>query len=477
MALENLSSLRHFGPELWLTASILAAFVGSMVRRLTWLWIPFLALALYSAFTGLSSEATYLFKGMLALDGMTGIFRLFFLLVALLTFILAAKSRELAAVARPEFRGLLLSVVLGMMLMASATNLLMAYLAMEMVSILSYALAASLKGNRRSHEAGLKYVIFGGVASGVMLFGLSILYGLTGSLDFAAIGHALAGGGANPLPLFFAMVLLLAGLGFKIAAVPFHMWCPDVYEGAPISVTAFLSVGPKAAGFALLLRLFGGAIFDGGVSPIWPGLIALLSVATMTLGNLSALWQNNLKRLMAYSSIAHAGYLLMGVVLLNTQAMTAIVFYLFAYLLMNFGAFMVIAAIANENGSEEIDGVRGLWKRHPFLAVSMAIFLFSLTGLPPTFGFVGKLYLFAALIESGWFWLAVVGLLNSVISLAYYVRIAKAMLIDEGEEEVAKEKLPLLTGISLGVLAALTLILGVYWEPLRVFAEKTFVIL
>jgi NADH-quinone oxidoreductase subunit N len=180
---------------------------------------------------------------------------------------------------------------------------------------------------------------------------------------------------------------------------------------------------------------------------------------------------------MAYSSIAHAGYLLMGVVLLNTQAMTAIVFYLFAYLLMNFGAFMVIAAIANENGSEEIDGVRGLWKRHPFLAVSMAIFLFSLTGLPPTFGFVGKLYLFAALIESGWFWLAVVGLLNSVISLAYYVRIAKAMLIDEGEEEVAKEKLPLLTGISLGVLAALTLILGVYWEPLRVFAEKTFVIL
>jgi len=251
-----------------------------------------------------------------------------------------------------------------------------------------------------------------------------------------------------------------------------------------VAVTAFLSVGPKAAGFALTLRLLYGAFatpVDGGWLPLaglpWPALVAIMAVATMFVGNLSALWQNNLKRLMAYSSIAHAGYLLAGLVLLSRDGMTAIVFYLFAYLIMNFGAFTVIAAVKDESGTEDISGMRGLWRRRPFLAVMMLIFLISLTGLPPAFGFIGKFYLFAALIEGGWMWLALLGLLNSVISLGYYMRIAKVMLID-GTEEAAPEPAPArvpasrLTAATVGVLGVLTLLLGIYWEPLRLFAER-----
>jgi NADH-quinone oxidoreductase subunit N len=498
VSLENFGSLRHFLPEFILAGGALLVFVldlirGKKCRHHSWLGIVILGWAGFATFTSLghhdgSAVGVFLFENMLALDGFTQLFRLFFLLTGVLTLFMAMRSKELAK-GGAEFTALLLIIVLGMMLMAGAANLLMAYLALETVSLLSYTLVGSLKGSRRSHEAGLKYVIFGGVASGAMLYGFSWLYGMTGSLDIAVIGSALQAGAGQPLPLFLATVLILVGLGFKVAAVPFHMWCPDVYEGAPVTVTAFLSVGPKAAGFALLLRVFYGALaqpLGDGLAPVanlpWPMLIAVMSVATMFIGNLSALWQDNLKRLFAYSSIAHAGYLLTGLVLLNTAGMTAILFYLFAYLIMNFGAFMVVGAVIDESGSEDIAGIRGLWRRRPFLGVMMMIFLVSLTGLPPAFGFIGKFYLFAALIESGWLWLALIGLLNSVISLGYYMRVAKAMLIDEPDPELepataASPRGSWLTATVVGVLGILTLLLGVYWEPLRVFAERTFALI
>jgi len=470
--------LSRFAPELWLMSGILVAYLGSLFRKLSGGPLLFVLLAITAAVAQLGREPASLFEGMIAADGFTNLFRIFFLVVGVLTILMAAYSKELEDQG-PEFSALVLTVVLGMMLMASSRNLLMAYLSMETVSVVSYVLVASLKGNLRSREAGIKYIIFGGLASGTMLLGMSFLYGMTGSLDFTAIGASMALKSPNPVTLFISVALVLVGLGFKVAAVPFHMWCPDVYEGAPIAVTAFLSVGPKAAGFALLLRIFHSTNIAAGELPmIWPGLIAAVSVATMFIGNLGALWQDNLKRLMAYSSIAHAGYLLMAVVLINTSGMTAIVFYLFAYLLMNFGAFMVISAVADEAGSEDIRSLRGLWKRNPWLAVMMGIFLFSLTGLPPAFGFIGKFYLFAALIESGWVWLAVVGLLNSVISLAYYMRIAKVMLIEgtEGEMRLPEGRMitPPVTTTVVTVLAGLTLLFGIYWEPIRVFAERTF---
>jgi NADH-quinone oxidoreductase subunit N len=498
VSLENFESLRYFLPEFTIAGTSLLIFVLDLIlgkpgRRIhNWIGIAGLALAgllSLEAFTpasALNADTFFLFENMLALDGLTRLFRLFFVAVGILTLLMSSRSKELER-SGGEFPALLLIVVLGMNLMAASANLLMAYLAMETVSIISYTLVGSLRGSSRSHEAGLKYVIFGGIASGAMLYGFSWLYGMTGTLDIAEMAYTIqriyVG---NELGLLFAVVLVLVGLGFKMAAVPFHMWCPDVYEGAPISVTAFLSVGPKAAGIALTVRVLYGLVavpvqdrwVPVGALP-WPMLLAVISVATMFVGNLSALWQNNLKRLMAYSSIAHAGYLLMGLVLMNEAGLTAIVFYLFAYLLMNFGAFMIIAAVADASGSEEIEGVRGLWKRNPFLAVMMAVFLFSLTGLPPAFGFIGKFYLFAALIESGWFWLAVVGLLNSVISLAYYMRIGKAMLIDgtdENDAPISGEPLrvPALISTVVGVLAGLTILFGIYWEPIRVFAENTF---
>jgi NADH-quinone oxidoreductase subunit N len=476
--MENLSSLSRFAPELWLMAGILVAFLGSLSRKLSGGPLIFVLLAITAAVAQVGNEPTTLFEGLIAADGFTHLFRIFFLIVGVLTIIMAAYSKELENQGS-EFSGLVLTVVLGMMLMASARNLLMAYLAMETVSIISYVLVSSLKGNLRSREAGIKYIIFGGLASGFMLMGMSFLYGMTGSLDFGAIGATMALHSPNTVTLFISVALILVGLGFKVAAVPFHMWCPDVYEGAPIAVTAFLSVGPKAAGFALLLRLFHSTNLAGGELPLlWPGLIAAISVVTMLVGNLSALWQDNLKRLMAYSSIAHAGYLLMAVVLLNSAGMIAIVFYLFAYLLMNFGAFMIIGIVVDQTGTEDIRGLRGLWKRHPWLAVMMGVFLFSLTGLPPAFGFIGKFYLFAALIESGWIWLALVGLLNSVISLAYYMRIAKTMLIEgtEGDMKLPEGRMvaPPVTTTVVTVLAGLTLLFGIYWEPIRVFAERTF---
>lgn len=504
VALENFGSLRHFLPEFLLAGGALLVFLLDMLwgakRRALypWLGVGVLVVAGLAALpgAGVRGEGLALFEQTFTLDGFTRVFRLFFVLVGVLTLLMAARSRELAG-AGGEFTGLALIVVLGMILMAGAGNLVMAYLAMETVSLLSYTLVGSLRGNRRSHEAGLKYVIFGGVASGAMLYGFSWLFGLTGTLDLAAMGEAFRAGAAQPLPVFLALVLILVGLGFKMATAPFHMWCPDVYEGAPVAVTAFLSVGPKAAGFALALRILYTALAEPtghGWVPIaglpWPTLVAVMAVATMFIGNLSALWQDNLKRLMAYSSIAHAGYLLAGLVLLTPTGVTAIVFYLFAYLIMNFGAFMVIAAVAEESGTESIDGIRGLWRRRPFLAVMMLIFLISLTGLPPAFGFIGKFYLFAALIEGGWLWLALLGLLNSVISLGYYMRIAKVMLI-EGTEEAAPAPVlhpatgpaglaapaatPALSPLSIaivGVLGVLTVLLGIYWEPLRLFAER-----
>jgi NADH-quinone oxidoreductase subunit N len=295
---------------------------------------------------------------------------------------------------------------------------------------------------------------------------------------------------ANQLAIFIALVLIVAGFGYKIAAVPFHMWAPDAYEGAPIPVTTFLAVGSKAAGFALLIRFFYPAIsrlgehgawsYLDGVG--WPQLLLVICMVTMTLGNLAALSQQNVKRLLAYSSIAHAGYVLMGFVVLTDEGLRAMLFYLAAYYLMNLGAFLVVLIVANATGREDIEGYRGLaWRGGIYPAVAMAIFLFSLTGLPPFVGFIGKFYLFAAVVKEHFYLLAVVGILNSVVSLYYYARIVRTMFLDfpeEGDPAISVAPRGLVESVLgvpglTGALAALTIVLGIYWAPLIEFADRS----
>jgi NADH-quinone oxidoreductase subunit N len=494
---DNLDSLAFFRPELALSAGILVLFVLDLAWRRSRARMALLsaaALALFAVAGALLAaqpdRPVSLFQGMVASDGFATFWKWLFLGAGALAVTVVALSREIAPERVGEFHALLAAVVLGMFLMATATNLLMMYLAIELVSMTSYVLAGFRRGDRRASEAALKYVIYGGVASGVMLFGMSYLYGLTGTFAFDDLGPRLAQalGAAGPtlpaarLAVVVAVVFVAAGVGYKIAAVPFHMWCPDVYEGAPTPFTAFLSVGPKAAGFALGLRLFltvfsGGATSDGlflalGEVP-WPVVLAVVSMATMTLGNLVALSQTNLKRLLAYSSIAHAGYALMGVAAASAAGAQSVMIYLAVYLVMNLGAFGVVMQVAQSTGSESILDYRGLVRRQPFTAVLFVTFLLSLTGLPPFAGFIGKWFLFTAVwartggADGGWFAaLLVAAALNTAVSLYYYARIIRAMFLDA---PYVAEPAPLRRSpgwsLFLGACGAAVLVLGVVPQP------------
>jgi len=466
--------------------TILIVFLADLrVRDKEWLgYVGMIGVALSAlsvAILGSQSDA-WLFHRMIVHDQFATFFKIVFALATVATIWMSLGSREIERVSQGEYYGILLSSTLGMYFMASASNLLMAYLSLEFVSLTSYVLTGSLRHNRRSGEASLKYLIYGGVASGTMIYGLSWIFGLTGSMDYAMINQALTTGNPSSLALFLALVLSLAGFGYKIAAAPFHMWAPDVYTGAPIPVTAFLSVGSKAAGFALLLRFFYpglSALGDGGEWKFiggadWPQLVLVLSMVTMTLGNFAALQQTNLKRLLAYSSVAHAGYILMGFVVLSDEGLRAILFYVVTYYLMNIGAFLTVMIVANSTGREDIEGLRGLaWRGGAVPAVAMAVFMFSLAGIPPLAGFIGKFYLFAAVIRAQFYLLALVGVANSVLSLYYYARIVRTMFLDfpvGGEGPVA---LDWSNGALLLMLTGLTVVLGVYWAPVIALADRS----
>jgi NADH-quinone oxidoreductase subunit N len=484
--MNTAESLPYILPELVLTATILVLFVGDLaVRqkdRLGELALVGVAASLFAVARLSHVDDAYLFTRMIVHDQFAIFFKVVFALATLATIWMSLGSKEVQQTYQGEYYGILLSSALGMYFMAAASNLLMAYLSLEFVSLTSYVLTGSLRHNRRSGEASLKYLIYGGVASGAMIYGMSWIFGLTGNMDYAAINAALANGSANPLALFIAITLTLAGFGYKISAVPFHMWAPDVYTGAPIPVTAFLSVGSKAAGFAMLLRFFYPGLSTlgeagrwqtlGGVD--WSQLVLVLCIATMTLGNLAALQQTNVKRLLAYSSIAHAGYMLMGFVVLSDEGLRAVLFYLVTYYLMNIGAFLTVMVVANATGREDIDGFRGLaWRGGSVPAVAMAIFLFSLAGIPPLAGFIGKFYLFAAVIREQYYMLALVAGINSVLSLYYYARIVRAMFLEFPTGTEGTVSLDWSNGALLGVLTVSTVVLGVYWAPVIALADRS----
>jgi NADH-quinone oxidoreductase subunit N len=363
---------------------------------------------------------------------------------------------------RGEYYALLIFSTIGLCLMAQAADLVMLALAIEMATIPLYILAGFLKRDSRSTEAGLKYFLFGATASAVMWYGFSLLYGFTGQTDLTAAAVALAA--ADPAMLLAAAIPVLVGLGFKVAMVPFHFWAPDVYEGAPIPIAAFLSTAVKAAGFAVLLRIL-LAVFPPASASYWGLLIAILSAVTMTLGNLLAMVQKNIKRLLAYSAIAHAGYALIGLVTLNPDGLAAAVFYLLTYLLANLAAFAVVALVSNAGGSDDVTALAGLSRRSPAAALALLIALLSLAGMPPLAGFAGKVFLFASAVEAGLTWLAALGALNAILALYYYLAVLKTVYLYRAENERAAFPIPVAAALALSVCAAGILILGIAASP------------
>ena len=450
---EVLTSMKRFEPALILTgATLLVVLVDATGVR--WrdaagriLTIAGLLLALVRSveLRGVSAE---IFGGMAVVDPLGSFFQALLIAASLLVVLAFTfrNSRELHGLGQGEFYALLLAVTLSNVLLATANDLAMLYLALEMVSITSYVMVAYMKGDRMSNEASLKYILFGAVSTGAMLYGLSLLYGLTGTTSLPAIRDFLATGlvDSNRFAIYAIALLVFSGFGFKTATVPFHFWCPDVYQGAPTPVTAFLSVAPKAAGFAIMMRFFYAGLAAPRTGPWdlagtidWVHVLMIISVLSMTVGNVAALTQTNMKRLLAYSSIAHAGYIMMGVVALSQNGARALMIYLLAYLVMNLGAFLVVTLIHLHDGTFDLRDYPGLYRRSPFLALAMAVFLLSLMGIPPLVGFMGKLYVFAAVVERGpsYFWYAAVGAVNAAIAAYYYARVLKTMVIDNPPAE------------------------------------------
>ena len=488
MDLKNLESLSFFYPEMILSGTILLLIVVDLLvrsqRTLATIAVIGCVGSLVATFDLYSAQQGWLFHRMIILDNFSLFFKVFALVAAILTVWMSLGSNEIRRVHQGEYYTLLLTCTLGIFFMASASNLLTAYLSLELVSLTSYVLTGFLPHNRRSSEAALKYLIYGGVASGTMIYGMSWIYGMTGSLDYAAIQSALAQQQVSKVTLFMAFIFILAGFGYKMVFVPFHMWSPDVYEGAPTHFTAFLSVASNAAGAAIMIRFFfpgvsrmvagGDWAFVSGVE--WPQVLLFVSMITMTLGNLCALNQRNLKRMLAYSGIAHAGYMLMGLAVLNNDGLQAILFYVVVYLIMNLGAFLVVVMVANATGNEEIESYRGLaWRGAVLPAACLAVFLFSLTGLPPFAGFIGKFLLFAVAINEGGIFviLAVVAILNSVISLYYYAKIVKTMFLDTPDPGDKSLTITANNFTLLIPLTALTIVLGVYFSPLVYYTSQS----
>ena len=489
--MNNLNSLVFFWPELLLSVTILTAILADLFyskkdsfKVVYWslggMFLTYVAIRLQDI------EPTSLFMGTVAHDPFSQFFKILILISTAIVMLMSLVSGELKKYRMGEYFSIMTIMTFGLFLMTSSIDILMVYLAIEIVSIMSFFLAGYLKRNSLSNEASLKYVIYGAFSSGIMLYGLSILFGLTGSTNFFEMQKAISLLGADSnLALVLSTVFILVGFGYKISAVPFHFWTPDVYEGSPSTITAYLSIAPKAAGFALMLRFFNQVFGDMSInistswSAIndlpWPELIAVLSAATMTVGNLVAIQQNNVKRMLAYSSIAHAGYMMMALPMMSNSSIEGVMMYLIMYLFMNLGAFFVVIYIKDQMGGEDYNSFNGLGWKMPYVAIPMTLFMVALTGLPPTAGFVGKFYIFAAVIESGsrFYWLAFVGVINSVISLYYYIRVVRHMyLLGERNDEFINPSSKLVLSL-LVVLAIPSFVFGWYFSPIAEWISRS----
>jgi NADH-quinone oxidoreductase subunit N len=407
-------------------------------------------------------EQTAMFARMFALDGFAIFFKLLFIAAVAMVVLLSEDFLRGSRYSPWEYYSLLAFALCGMLFMASGVHLISIYVGLELMSLSSYVLAGYFKNEQKSTEAAMKYFVLGTVSSAILLYGISLIYGVCGSLNLIDIDRAMSTLITNDA-LMVGVMLLGAGLCFKIAAVPFHVWTPDVYEGAPTPITAFLSTASKAAAFAIFARIFYVGLHHFQLD--WSNVLATVSALSMILGNIAAITQNNIKRMLAYSSISHAGYALLGIIALSSTGIRAILLYTLVYVFANMGIWAIILMMRrHEYAGEQIDDFDGLHRRAPLWAFGMVIFLLSLGGIPPTAGFIGKYFLFAATIQAGFGWLAIIAVLMSAVSMFYYLRIVVAMYLRDGHESLLE------TSGALKVVAAVclivTLVLGVVPTPL-----------
>lgn len=487
---QTLNSISQFYPEiiiiLTLCVIIFADLFTKSEKPITgWIMLGGLVLSGITILFQVDQNGSF-FYNMVVVDPFAVFFKLLLVLTGIFIVLFSLKSKELDEYfsRKGEYYMLLSGMMLGMFLMVSSTNLLMMYIAFEVTSISSYVLVGFTKKATDSAEASIKYIIYGAVSSGIMLYGLSILIGFTGATDLSAINEALISRADIPMIVNISILMILVGMGFKIAVVPFHFWAPDVYEGAPITITAILAVASKTASFGLLIRFFSVSFIDAdglmasgiwqtieGVQ--WTTLLGGMAALAMIVGNLTALRQDNIKRMLAYSSIAHAGYLLMGVVILAQEGLTSIMLYLFIYLFMNLGAFYVAMLVSNSLHTESIEKYKGLGFRAPLESIALTIFLVSLTGIPPTGGFVAKLYIFSAAISGGWIWLVAIAGITTVISLFYYIRVVRNMFFYKPEVDAGMIQFDLSSKTILMFLLVPILLFGIYFSPILEFAKSS----
>ena len=413
------------------------------------------------------------FDNSFAFDSFSIVIKTIILIATAIVILLSVKYLEIEESDQGEYYALLLFAAVGMMFMVSGMDLIVLFIALEVMALCEYVLTGFLRGSRRSNEAAVKFLLLGAFSSGLLLYGMSLLYGIGGSTKLNIIAERLRDRPVGDPLSWLALITLLAGMYFKIAAVPFHQWTPDAYEGAPTSITAFISVAPKVASFAFMIRILFMGLWPLRVE--WQALTIGVAIATMTLGNLAAITQNNIKRFFGYSAIAHVGYLLLGLVAAADDpaaGLRAIVIYLIVYAFMNLGAFAVIIEMRRKDIiGDEIDDLSGLMSRSPALALMMLVFLLSLAGIPPTAGFIGKYFIFLSLVQTGHYNLAVLGVVYAVVALYYYFRIVVAMFMKKALDEV-----PYATSlglrVALGTTLALTLLIGIYPQPIIHIARE-----
>jgi NADH-quinone oxidoreductase subunit N len=471
-----LIDLGAIGPEILLVVSALSVLLFDLMLpeeqkgllATLCLWGILMALGL-TIYLGARDVTGYAFSQMIALDPFAIFFTALFLAASFVTVLMSIDYIKSGALYHGEYLSLLLLATVGMILMVKGSDLIIIFLGIETLSLAVYVLAGFLRKNRKSTESSLKYFLLGAFSSAFLLYGIALVYGATGSTKLAEIALYIEEARLLSHPMVLAsLALLLVGFGFKVALVPFHMWTPDVYEGAPTPVTAFMSVGVKGAAFAALLRVLLTAF--PSLTGNWAGLLWILAVCTMTVGNVVAISQTNIKRMLAYSSIAHAGYLLVAVVAGGDLGTTSLLYYLLVYTMMNLGAFTVVIAYGRKGGNPApsvegqlaLSSYGGMAKRYPLLAASMAIFMFSLAGIPPLSGFVGKFYIFSAAVKQGYVGLAVIGVLNSLISVFFYLRITVLMYMRDPEDEALTLSLTPALTFTLALTVCATIGMGMF---------------
>lgn len=475
----SLMDIRAIVPELTLIcAGLIIMLLDLIIKKKDVVALAGIAgtvLALYGTYKlyGIA-DTQFVFSNMFVLDGYANFFKVIFYLNLILTICISMKYMKIEKASFGEYYALLLFATSGMMIMASAADLIVLYLGLELMALSTYILTGLMRKQPRSNEAAIKYFFLGAFSSAFLLYGISLTYGMTGTTNIREIAYAVytLGIAENPI-MYLGLIFMIVAFSFKVALAPFHMWAPDVYEGAPTSVTAFMSVGPKAAGFAVMGRVLMGAF--GDMHDQWVSILIPLAVLTMATGSIIALAQTNIKRMLAYSSIAHAGYILLGIIAGTPEGLTASVNYLMIYTFMNIGAFAIVIKLRSEGfQGENLDDYKGLAKSHPVSAALMLIFMFSLCGIPPTAGFIGKFYVFMELIGSGYTYLAIIAVMFSAISAFFYLRIVVYMYMKDAEQEIVLTESPTMN-IALAVTSVMVLVLGIFPSFLLSFVRYSII--